>query len=306
MKNSAGVALITVLLVVFLAGITATSLASLQQINIRRSTLFAHQQQARLYALGAEQWTARILMRDRDGNDIDHLQEDWAVISPVLPVEGGFVSGHIEDLQARFNLNNLIREGAIDAAQLAILRRLLERLNLDPDLAQAVADWIDADQELRFPGGAEDGEYLHRGYLAANRSLLSITELRLIEGVDQEIFAVLSPFVTALPWFTPVNVNTAPAPVLAALADELDLERAADLLELRKDGAYNDIDSFVNAAHLQEAESLSREALTVNSRFFLMHVDVEVGEARIGLKSLLSRTASGQVFNYSRSFGDAI
>jgi general secretion pathway protein K len=50
-----------VLLIVFIASVTATSLAALQQRAIRRSTVLIHQQQARLYTLGLEQWAMIIL-----------------------------------------------------------------------------------------------------------------------------------------------------------------------------------------------------------------------------------------------------
>ena len=61
-SRQGGVALITVLLIVFIASIAATSLAALQQRAIRRSTVLMHQQQARLYTLGAEQEAVIVLI----------------------------------------------------------------------------------------------------------------------------------------------------------------------------------------------------------------------------------------------------
>ena len=94
----AGVALITVLLIVFLASVTATSLATLQQLAIRRSAVLQHQQQARLYTLGLEQWAMVILARDRQDNETDHRGEEWAKLPMMLPVEGGELSGRLSDL----------------------------------------------------------------------------------------------------------------------------------------------------------------------------------------------------------------
>ncbi len=149
-----GVALITVLLVVFLATIAATALSSVQQLTLRRSTLHLHLHQARLYTLGAEQWAMSILQRDRRDNDTDHLGEDWASLPPALPVEGGSISGHLEDLQGRFHLNNLINsEGELDPVWLGHLERLLEHLELESGLAQAIVDWIDADPTMSHGEG---------------------------------------------------------------------------------------------------------------------------------------------------------
>ena len=106
-RSQTGVALITVLLIVFLASVTATSLAALQQIAIRRSTVLQHQQQARLYTLAIEQWAVLVLARDSQQNETDHLHEEWANASSALPVTEGVLSAQLRDLQGCFNLNNL-------------------------------------------------------------------------------------------------------------------------------------------------------------------------------------------------------
>ncbi len=113
---SSGVALITVLLIVFLASMTAISLATVQQIAIRRSTVLQHQQQARLYTLGVEQWAGLILMRDRQDNQTDHPGEEWANLPLALPVNDGVLSGKVRDLQGCFNLNNLWRPAPTDSS----------------------------------------------------------------------------------------------------------------------------------------------------------------------------------------------
>jgi general secretion pathway protein K len=307
-----GVALITVLLVIFLASITAVSLASLQQLNIRRSTVLQHQQQARYYVLGAEQWARQILGRDFADSEIDALDEDWAQLPPALPVPGGQVSGRIEDLQGRFNLNNLIHEDKPDEAQLAVLVRLLDILKLDGALAQALADWIDSDQGLLFPDGAEDSDYLLRNpaYLAANRPLRSVSELRLIKGADQDVYRTLSPYVSALPADTQptrVNVNTAPAELLAALDARLDIERARELVKQRETDVFTDPEAFAKAVDgLAQSEDDSHNLenlISVRSDYFVMHAEAVVGDARALLHSVLQRAEAGRSHVLSRSFG---
>lgn len=307
-RHQAGIALLTVLLVVFLASVAAVALASVQQFAIRRSALLLHQQQAQLYVLGAEQWAAAILQRDAKDNDIDHNGEDWATLPPALPVEGGSVSGRILDLQGRFNLNNLVKnEGETDTAkldelQLEVLRRLLENLDLSPALADAVADWIDPDQEVLFPDGAEDGDYLNNtpSYLAANRALQSVSELRLIKGVDQEIYSRLAPYVAALPGATQLNINTAPAAVLAALSDEFEAEAARVLVKTRE--SYDSVESFLQDAQLIGA-GVNTDILTLGSTYFLVQAEAYVGEARVTLQSVLHRQGGGDISVVVRSFG---
>lgn len=315
--RQAGVALLTVLLIVFLASLTATSLAALQQFAIRRHTLLQHQQQARLYALGAEQWAAAILERDKD-KARDHLGEEWAAGSLSRPVEGGFVSGRIQDLQGCFNLNNLLQsnlpnaaEGdgrsraAVDSKWLGALQRLLAILELDPGIAQAIADWIDPDQEPLFPDGAEDSEYTQRSppYITANRPLLSVSELRSIKGIDPESYAKLAPYVCALPPGTPVNVNTASPLVLAALDGQLDPNRLGTLIEERPAQGYRSLEEFLEAAQLNPNASL-RQQLDLKSRYFLVSIEAQVGEARARLSSLLERGDQGNSRILLRSFGN--
>lgn len=353
--KASGVALITVLLIVFLASMTAISLAMVQQIAIRRSTVLQHQQQARLYTLGIEQWAGLILMRDRQDNSVDHLGEEWANLPPTLPVDQGVLSGKIRDLQGCFNLNNLWRpepkattpgaaqdnppqdakdaeeadsdnqdkqpdeasspkpridpaqsgvgKAGLDKAQLQFLQRLLTRLELKPELAQAIADWIDPDSDPLFPDGAEDGDYtvLNPSYLAANQPFADVSELRWVKGVDREIYDRLAPLVCALPPGTALNVNTAPAPVLAALdekVEQADLER---LLEERPAQGYQNVDEFLNAAKIAP-DAPTKALLSIESQYFLLQAEARVGDGHAMLYSTLVRDENG-VRVLQRSFG---
>ena len=354
----AGVALITVLLIVFLASITAVSLAALQQLAIRRSTVLLHQQQARLYTLGAEQWAMIILARDRQKNETDHPGEEWANLPPTLPIEGGTITARLTDLQGCFNLNNVWRPAAgeqssvpnksdedkdhdqdeaqdsadseagnesksspakpklpkpaessgkagLEPTQIKVLQRLLESLELKPALAQAIADWADPDPDPQFPDGAEDSDYtvLNPAYLAANRPFLSASELRLVKGVDREAYDKLAPLVCALPPGTPLNVNTARAPVLAVLGEEAlkpaDLER---LLEDRPAAGYKNVDEFLNAAKLT-VEAPVKALLSTASQYFLLRAEARVGDGRAMLYSMLYRDENG-VRVLRRNFGN--
>jgi len=68
---------------------------------------------------------------------------------PTLPVEGGTIKVSIEDAQSRFNLNSIGGTDPASLANLQVLQRLLDVLHLDPQLANAVADWIDTNSEAR-------------------------------------------------------------------------------------------------------------------------------------------------------------
>src|SRR5690606_9440832 len=114
-------------------------------------------------------------------------------------------------------------------------RRLLQLLELDERLVNALLDWLDPDINARFPEGAEDDHYLRLEppYRAANAPLTHVSELRLVAGYEAEVVARLRPYVTALPQATALNVNTAPALLLATLVEGMGLVEAEGLVQTR-------------------------------------------------------------------------
>src|SRR5690606_30640861 len=152
---------------------------------------------------GAEAWAADILRQDLvDSPDSDDLGEQWAFELPPLPVDGGVITGRLEDLQGRFNLNNLIRpDGAVDLLALAQFERLLTLLEIDPSSAGAVVDWLDPDAEMHFPNGVEDAAYAVNdpAYRTPNAMITSPSELMAIGGFERDTYNAIAPYVTALP-----------------------------------------------------------------------------------------------------------
>jgi general secretion pathway protein K len=285
------VALVTALLVVAMATVAAVAMATRQHIDVRRTGNLVHGEQAYAYALAAESWARVTLRRDARESDYDSFDEDWATALPPIAVEGGLVSGKVEDLQGRFNLNNLVGEdGKASEADRAYFIRLLELLGLEKSLADILADWIDADIDARFPDGAEDVDYLlnEPPYRTANRPLAGISELRLVKGFDDEALQLLAPHVAALPGHTLINVNTATATVLQALHNGLDESAVESLLADREEQeGYRTVDAFLGHTALAGLELDT--AVDVKSDYFRILTDVVVGQGQARLESLLSR-----------------
>lgn len=286
-----GVALITALLVVALATAAAVAMVSQQQVDIRRTGNILQVEQAFLYTSGIELWAARMLEQDAKENSIDTLNDDWATQLPLIPIEGGSVSGSIADLQGRFNLNSLLRDGKIDTAVLERFRRLLTLLNLDPAIADALADWLDNDGKTRFPNGAEDNEYLAKElpYRSANMPMSSTSELLYLPQVTDEVYKTLFPYVTALPANTPINVNTASDYVLMSLSRDIDKGVAAELIDARGSSGYVDVEAFTGQAALK-GKILPVEDIAVASRYFLLRSQVTFGRISVDYQSMLYRS----------------
>ena len=302
-------ALVTALLVVALAATAATALARHQQLVIQRSANLLNAEQAYLYALGAEAFARQVLRRDAENGNVDHPREDWATLLPPTVLDGGDLFGRLEDLQGRFNLNNLVDDNGPVAHQVALFQRLLAQLELPPDAVWSVVDWLDGDQEPSPAGGAEDLEYLRRdpAYRTAGRLLTSPSELLLINGFDMAAYQRLAPHVTALPGPAPLNVNTATPLLLEMLDQAIDPGLAEQLVEARGTDGYADLDQFHQELEASAGETV-RDAvaelpLTVASNHFLFSGEARFGRGRVRLQSLLQRTPDGTVSTLRRSRG---
>jgi general secretion pathway protein K len=258
--------------------------------------------QAVQVALGAESWAVSILHQDMQDSQTDHLGEIWAQQLPGLPIEGGDVFGSIEDVQGRFNINNLVDQGGqIDQESLEQFRRLLSALGLDPRFAGITADWIDSDVDASFPDGAEDSIYtgMIPPYRTANQTVTSVSEIAAIEGMDRATFKTLEPHIIALAGRTGVNANTATAAVLQSLDENMTLSDVEGLIQEREAGGFAEIET--SFASLVTPDVLNR--LEESTQFFRLKVIVRIDTVRVTLYSVLQRSPNGNVTPILRSFG---
>ncbi|MDT0618673.1 type II secretion system minor pseudopilin GspK [Salinisphaera sp. P385] len=297
MNRQRGVALLTALMVVALVAMLGAGMLTRMNIAMHRGGNLWLDQQALWYAVGVESWVGEILRRDRENNQIDTLEEPWAQPVDYLPIEGGAISGQVIDLQGRLNINNLAGGQAQQALDQFI--RLIQLVGeTDAVTARAVAqstrDWIDADIQPTLPDGAEDDYYLglSPAYRTANRPMTDVSELRSVRGMNAELFQRLAPYITALPTATAVNVNTAPAPVLASIAEGLDLAMATDLVEQREEAAWESVEAFLQNETLAGRE-ISAENLSVASSYFMASGRVSVDRVSVSFASVLQRGDRG-------------
>ncbi len=287
-KQSVGIALITVLLVVAATAIAAVSISARLQVDIRRTENLIRTDQAWQHMLGIESWAKGELieMARASPSNADPLGEGWA-IRMKDDVEGGMVEGSIIDQQGLFNLNNLVdKDNKSVPGEKKYFEKLLEILDLDKRLANAVTDWLDKDSVMIGVGGAEDDRYqsLEPPYQAANRFMTHRSELLLIDGITPQIYNMLAPFVTTLPATgVTVNINTAHENVLLSIGLASDM--VEEVLAAREGGAHfkkDDINTHPALSGLRDRSSLGAE-----SNYFAVRSNVNIGKARVRVISLL-------------------
>jgi general secretion pathway protein K len=300
-----GVAIITALLIVAIATSVSIAISTRLQLDVRRTGNIIASDQAYLYALAAESWSQRILRDDRKENEIDHLGENWAIELPPIPVDGGYISGRLTDLQSCFNLNALLDDKADKPVTRPRLERLLSNLDIDTSYVQAIIDWLDSDLQTTIPDGAEDVYYmnLERPYRTGNEPILSISELRLIRGFDDtQIYDRLLPHVCAFGLTAPININTASEEVLRSLGDELSASDVNNIIEKRTETPFNSVNEFTSFNDLKKIVT-NTEGLSVNTEYFMLQTESTIGQVRVITYSIIHRSDEGETNVIARSQG---
>jgi general secretion pathway protein K len=292
-----GVAIITALVIVAAATIAVSTMMWRESIAVRKVENQAALGQARWLARSAIEWARLVLLQDARTSTVDHLGEIWALplaetrvtddlastpsssaaasdaTVPFGDNDAAFVSGRMRDAQARINLQGLAAGDKVDEQRFATLTRLLGVLNLDADLAKAIAARVASPPRL------------------ANFDDL-VRSLEADGTIDAAAAERLRPFVTVLPAATPVNLNTAPAEVLAAVFPDLPLDAARALVRSREQAWFNQVgDALARLPGSGGAETPTN--VSVSSGYFEVEGRVRVGRADLQVAALIEREQNG-------------
>jgi general secretion pathway protein K len=299
LQRQRGVAVIMALLLTTLAITIVASLFWQQQVQVRSIENQRLQLQKQWILRGALDWAALILREDAKYSGVDTLDEPWAV--PLAEtrldqyVENGradadaadaTLSGSISDAQARYNLTNLCTNGTIDPGAVSAFARMLSNEHLNPTLAQATANQMAAAQK---PPSANNETHDQSGPLPMN--LTQVADLLAVPGFTPQMLAKLKDFVIFLPKPTPVNVNTAPAEVLAALVNGLTLADANLLVEKRNVATFRDIADFKTRLPGVSLNVADSEA-SVMTKYFLVNGKVRMSRAGLEVQALIERNGT--------------
>ncbi|MFT5117005.1 MAG: general secretion pathway protein K [Kiritimatiellia bacterium] len=256
----------------------------------------------------------------------DHLQEKWAVAIEA-PIDDAKVEANLEDALSRFNLNQLQgRPSPYNANGLFVERyttaqqRFIRLMQTHPDgidaslaeeITQAVIDWVDADSTLTGQGGAENNYYeaLDPSYRAANQFFISVTELRQVKGMTNEIYTYLEPFLIALPNTEGFNINTASLTLMRSINQQnvgtpLTEQDAEILMGNRPAAIVADDNNNLAEPPLTEAYESVEDFLTSNEASQIFGVEPTTWPSNNGLRTgseYFILTAKVSMLDYQRS-----
>lgn len=281
------------LLVVALATSVVAGLFVRENVALRSVENRLALSQTRWIERAAIDWAKVILRADATASGaVDHLGEPWAVpvaetrldetVTAGARIDGSArpaaLTGQIADAQALFNLTGLVQAGQTVGPAVAAFRRLLVTLGQPERLADLIVARLLASQPKTV-----DGQSVPSGALP----LIRLDDLRSIPGIDPSSVEALRPFAIVLPVGTPVNLNTAPAEVLAAVVPELDLAGARRFVVRRERTVLR---SLADASALIDAQPVLAPALSsVSSSYFLVRGVVRFDRVETSSETLLSR-----------------
>jgi general secretion pathway protein K len=292
-----GAALLMAMIIVTLIATLAVSMVWQQWRAVQVETAERSRSQSGWMLSGALDWSRIILKEDAKSGGSDNLGEPWAVpleearLSTFLAADKdntddapeAFLSGGITDLQARFNLTNLVDGGKISEPDLLAFRRLCERANVAVTVADNLAKGL-VQATPPAPGASAPAG-------TANAPLLPkrFDQLTWL-GVDAAALARLEPYVTILPTRTPINANTASKEVLASVMN-LDLGSAERLVQVRLRTPFKapaDIKAQLPATY----PDLNAQQVGVNTSYFEVRGRLRLTDQVLEQRSVVQRSGT--------------
>jgi general secretion pathway protein K len=294
-----GIALLLTLLVLTLLVALILEFDAEARREYRDAAAFRDNFKATVLARAAVQAARGVLQQDilkekLTGQSFDAPTDMWAFPIKNYTIGDGLLNAQIEDELGKLNLNDLGIAGEANAKATTVkkFKRLFELVQVNPDLVDAIVDWID-DNEVQEPAGAESLYYQAQrpSYKAANTHLQTLLELRLIKGITPDMIEKLSTVVTVFPieGGKMVNINTAGPLVLQALDQRITQSMATDIIQARPFKTLVDLD---RVSSFEAIGKQLRNQYDVKSDLFSARMTVSVNEVTRNATVVLQRDPS--------------
>ncbi|HEY1392389.1 MAG TPA: type II secretion system minor pseudopilin GspK [Methylibium sp.] len=304
-----GAALLTALIIVTLVATLASAMVWQQWRAVQVEAAERSRTQSYWVLSGALDW-ARLILREaaqrKNRASGDNLGEAWAAplaearLSSFLAADKdnnasddnagpeAFLSGQITDEQSRYNLHNLVANGAVQPKEMAALQRLCEILGLDSSVASRIAQGL---QPALTPAAlAASAAGANSASPEAMLLPPSVADLGWL-GIDAASIAALRPYVTLLPRNTPVNLNTAPKEVIAAVIP-VDLASADRLVQYRQRSPFTDlgqVQAQLGSSDGKGQVQLDPERVDYRTSFFEVRGRLRLDDRVVEERSLVER-----------------
>lgn len=298
-RRPRGVALLTAMLLVALIASLAAGVVWQQWQAVQVESAERARAQSQWILGGATDYARLILREDARNGGYDALSEPWATplaearLSSFLATDPdrradqgpeAFLSGEIRDLQSRYNLLNVVAATPeVRNREARTLARVLAAAGLPPGLATQLSQTM----RQAVPSMSIASDAAAAGDAVADRPLrpARLRDLRWM-GLDEAALRALEPLLTLLPVTTPLNLNTAPREVLAAVLD-VDSSTAERLVQARERKPLANLSEA--RALLPATVELDADRLAVASSWFEVRGRLRLEERIVEEHAVLER-----------------
>jgi general secretion pathway protein K len=301
-RSEQGAALLTVLLLVAILSVIAALMLERASLATNLAINSADRNVARWSGFGLEAISVqRITALRQEGGRLPPISEGNDALSWDVPLDNSSGQSGAGRITARdggtcFNVNGLVsgQKGSFTVRPLGIeqFARLANILEIDQrqarSIGESIADWIDSDQQPE-PGGAEDAFYLRQPepHRTGGQLIHDVGELREVRGMTDDIFAVLQPWLCALPIaeLSSYNINQMKPedyPLLASLLfEDYPALQMESVLRRRPPLGFPSVIAFwqmVNQNQNSVDPQVEGQAV-INTRWYDLEMAVQVGNA---------------------------
>ncbi len=168
----------------------------------------------------------------------------------------------------------------------------------------SLCDWLDEDDEPR-EYGAESSYYqsLSPDYDTGNHRIIHLSELDLVKGMSKELLygddgheGILR-YITASGADGKININTAPALVLAALAEDITEDMVEGMTAFREEednqDALESIEWYKQVDEFPGDITLDKDVVTVQAHYFSVYIISREVTGSLQATGLLERDENG-------------
>ena len=284
-----GVALLLALLILTLLTALILEFDAEARREYRDAAAFRDNFKARTLTRAAVQAARAVLQQDflKDkmaGEAYDAPTDLWAMPIKNYAIGDGVLNAQIEDESGKLNLNELAANSGDELqrkTKIQRFKRLFELLQLNPDLVEALVDWVDQD-ETQEPAGAESLYYQSQRppYRAANAPLTGFGDLRLVKGFTPDIIDRLSRYATIFPagGGALVNLNTADPIVIQSLDSAITQSMAMEIVQGRPYKKREDLDRIGSFQEIGAQLRASQSGYDVKSDYFSTRLSITVND----------------------------
>lgn len=266
-----GSALLSALFIMTLVAIAATAMGTRLQLDIHRTKLVILSDQLYLASQAATFWAFTTLTSPKAPQIPEEglaYPEQFTTLYPGIKIKS-----RIYDLQSKLNINNIQMKSYKTVFE-HLLKQVLKKTPAAKRKAiiKATDHWISP----YHPDKGHDpfkSYYLKQTppYFQGYQPMVSLSEFRLIKGVNAAIKRQLEPYITVLPDMTPININTAPKPILMSLGSGLTASQANEIIQKRQEkGIANQQELIL----LLNQFNIPIDQIALESQYFLCVTEV--------------------------------